>query len=398
MPDTIDATGLTVKTAAEITADLNSGLQGIYGTDINIDSNSPDGQEIGILTQQAVDIRELAVAVNSGFDPDQAVGTVLDQRVTINHIQRLGGTYTIQPITIVVTATVTLPGLDASFNDPNGTGYTVQDGSGNKFILASTVTLVAGTYPLSFRAQNIGNVNSPVNTITLPVTIINGVQSVNNPNAALTIGQNQETDAQLRTRRQQSPAIASNGFLNGLLAKILNLSGVTEAVLYQNTGSVVDANGIPPHSMYLVVAGGANSDIANTIYQNISFGAGMYGAQNFTITTASGGIFVAQWDVPAAENLFLRFTIHRTNPNFTFNIPAIQAYIIANLKYVIGQLAETSQPTEIASEAVAAGGGGGVVIAMALSNDNVTFSNYLTPATLASQWTLDASRIYITVA
>lgn len=397
MPDIINANGLQVKTATEITSALDSGVAQIYGADSNVDQNSPDGQMIGILTQMAVDIRELAVEINAGFDPDQAIGAILDQRVTINHISRQGGTYTIQPIDIVVSSVVTLQGLDASFPDPNGTGYTVQDGSGNQFILSSTVTLIPGTYPLNFRAKQVGNVNVTINTINIPVTVVLGVMSVNNNSAALTIGQNQETDAQLRTRRQQSPAISSNGYLNGLLAKILALTGVTEASLYENVTSSIDANGIPAHGMWLIVAGGSSADIANVIYRAKSAGANMKGDISFNITTISGALFVAMWDVPAAENLYIRFTILTTTYGFTFNQDTIAQYIVDNLKYNIGDLAETSLITDIARDAIASQGGGGVPIAVAISNDNVTFSNYLNTNTLKHQWTLDPSRIYITV-
>jgi hypothetical protein len=46
------------------------------------------------------------------FDPDNAVGVVLDQRVAINGIQRQAGTYTVTPITVVTSQSVNLYGLD----------------------------------------------------------------------------------------------------------------------------------------------------------------------------------------------------------------------------------------------------------------------------------------------
>ena len=161
MPDTFDATGLTVMTATEITTALVTGLQGIYGADIQTDQNSPDGQFIGIVTQMAVDIRELLVSINNGFDPDQAIGAILDQRVTLNNIKRYGGTYTLQPIDVTVSKTVTLAGLDANAASPTGTGYTIQDENGNEFILLDTTTLTAGTTSLSFRAAQLGAINLP---------------------------------------------------------------------------------------------------------------------------------------------------------------------------------------------------------------------------------------------
>ncbi len=397
MPDIINASGLTVETSTEITAAIVAGMQLIYGTSINTDQNSPDGQMIGILTQMAVDIRELIVSVNNGFDPDQAIGAILDERVTINNIQRQGGSYTIQPITINCNTTVTLPGLDAAANNPNGTGFTVQDSSGNQYILQNTVTLTAGVYPLNFRAKLVGLVNVPVNTLTVPLTIVQGVTSVNNPSSAITVGQNQETDIQLRTRRARSPALLSSGYLNGLLAKILALSGVTEAVLYENNSGTTDSNGIPAHSIWLIVGGGASVDIANTIYKNKSFGGGMTGAVTYNITTVSGGLFVAKWDVPVSENLYIKFNLKKLVTGFTFNTATIASYIATNLVYAIGQIAETSGITLSAIAGIASQGGGGVPIDVLVSVDNATWLDYIATATLASQFTLDPSRIFITV-
>ncbi len=397
MANIIDANGLQVDTSAEITASLVAGLQGIYGSDINVDQNSPDGQNIGIITQIVTDILELATSINNGFDPDQAIGVILDQRVTINNVQRQGGTYTVQPIDITVSTTVTLEGLDSDFSDPNGTGYTVQDSSGNQFILSNTATLTAGVHTVDFRAKQIGDVNVPVNTIINPVTIVIGVTSVNNSSAAVSVGQNEETDPQLRTRRQQSVALATTGYLNGLLAAVLSLPGVTEAALYENNTGVTDANGIPPHCIWLIVAGGSSADIANAIYLRKSYGCDMKGSIHVDITTASGSLFVAKYDEPVAQDLYVKFSIQTTVTGFTFSQSAIKSYMVDNLVYGIGEFAETSRITTVAVAAIASQGGGGVPVLVQISSDGITYTDYLVTDTLASEWTLAVARIDITI-
>lgn len=397
MPDILDATGLTVKTFTELVTGLTTGLQGIYGADINVDQNSPDGQEIGIFSQAGVDVRELIVDTYNSFDPDRAVGTVLDERVAINNIQREGGTFTIQPIDITVNATITLAGLDADFNNVNGTGYTVQDNAGNQFILENTVTLTAGTSTQNFRAAKIGVVTPIVNTITNPVTIVIPVTAINNPAAALFIGQNQETDAQLRVRRSKSVALGSTGYLNGLLGAILNLPGVVDAVLYQNVTSITDVNGIPGHCIWLVVDGGSSSDIGNTIYDKISGGCNMRGDQSLTITQESGNTLTVRWDNPVAEDLYIEFNIQKTVSTATFDTVAIQNYIVANLSYDIGAFAETSSITAVALAAINAQGGQGVPVDVKVSDDGSTWVDFLEPSTIDKQFTLAANRIDITV-
>lgn len=399
MTSQITANGLSIDTLDAITQSLVNGFKNIYGANINVDQNSPDGQMIGIFAQATEDLLEFIANVNNSFDPDQAQGVLLDQRCAINNIERLGGTYTIQPISVTVNQTVTLDGLDANFDSPTATGYTVQDSSGNQFILQTTTTFTAGTTVANFRAALIGVVSVPINTITTPVTIVQGVTGVNNPNAAITVGQNEETDAQLRTRRAQAVANATTGYLNGLLAKIQALSGVTEAVLYENDTGSTDANGTPAHTVWLIVAGGSNSDIANTIYENKSYGCGMRGAQTFNITTANGTIFVAKWDNPTPETLYIKFTIQTvpSGSGFSFNTTTIAASMASLLQYGIGQVAETSLITAAAVAAIAAQGGGGVPLLVQISIDNATWTDYLTPTGINYQWNVAAANIDITV-
>lgn len=396
MVDVINANGLTISSLNEIIDDLETGLRTIYGADINIDQNSPDGQLINIIAQAAIDVRELAQQIYNGFDPDKAVGRVLDERVVINNIERQGGSFTIVPITIVVDRTVTLSGLDANFNSINGTGFTIQDDAGNQFILVDTETFTAGTYSRNFRARNIGAVETTVNTITNQTTIVLGVVSVNNPSAALEIGQNEETDAALRVRRQRSVAIASNGYLNGLLGVVLNLDGVTDAKLYENITNAVDANGIPAHGTWLIVEGGANTDIADAYYAKKSFGSDMKGIVEVDITTASGDIFTVKFDRPTAADLYIRFDIQPTTLTPTYDLDDIKAYIVANLSYNIGDFAETSSITTIAAAAIAAGGGGGVAVNVEISDDGLAWVDYLAVADLDEQWVVDTTRITIT--
>jgi uncharacterized phage protein gp47/JayE len=396
-PDILDAEGLQVKTAQEIRSDLETGLRAIYGQDINLDQNSPDGQQVGIITQIATDLRELLVAVNNGFDPDRALGRLLDERVVINNIERVGATYTTINISITVDQTVTLEGLDENYNDPQATAYTVQDNAGNQFILADTDTLTAGTHSLTFRAKEIGQVETTIGTITNPVTIVLGVTGINNPAAAVTIGQNEETDAQLRVRRQRSVANSANGYLNGLLGLILSLDGVTDAALYENYTDVEDSDGIPPHAIWAVVEGGANQDIGETIYERKSYGCNMKGTVEVPIETASGQQFVAQFDRPTSQNLYIQFEIKRTNPNHVFDLSVIKNYIEDNVLYQIGEFAETSLLTSAAVLGISSQGGGGVPINMEISDDGYVWVDFLEVNALDDKWVIDADNIDITV-
>jgi uncharacterized phage protein gp47/JayE len=396
MPDLLDASGLQTKTLPEIITDLEDGLKVIYGTDINVDQNSPDGQLINLFAQAARDLRELLTSINNGFDPDQALGKLLDQRVVLNNILRQGGTFTIQPIDITTDRTVSLDGLDADFNDPDGQGYTIQDDAGTEWILIDSVVLVAGTISKNFRARTIGLVETIVGTITNFLTIVLGVTAVNNSVGALQVGKNEETDTELRLRRQQSIAIASNGYLNGILAAVLNIVGVTDANIFENVTNSVDADTIPAHGIWLIVEGGANTDIADVLFDKKSAGADMKGVVTVDIITQSGAIFTAKFDRPDPEDLHIRFDIEKTDPSATFDQPAIKAQMVQDLTYSIGETAETSRVTAQAVQAINDNGGGGVPLNVEVSDDGAVWVDFLEVPAKDDQWVLDVARITIT--
>lgn len=322
MPNALTALGLQLATREEWIDFFTQAWEKIYGSDVNLESDTPDGQMMNIMVQVILDLQDLVASVYNGFDPDSAVGNVLSQRVTINGIQRQAGTYTITPITIVVSQSVNLYGLDQEDQDV----YTIEDNEGNRWELMETQLGVnAGTHVFDFRAAVPGEQLTIPNTITVPVTVVIGVVSVNNPTSYTTLGINEETDAQLRLRRQRSVSLASQGYLPGLLAALENINGVTSAFVYENTTDITDGDGIPGHSIWVIVAGtGSDEEIAQAIYTKRNAGCGMFGSQSYTVTQVDGSPFIVNWDNVLTKNLFIKFDVSSIDGVLQPNIQAIR--------------------------------------------------------------------------
>lgn len=362
MPNSLTAAGVTVASQAELVATLTAGYQAIYGAGINVDADTPDGQQINIYAQSQADMGDLVLQVNASFDPDQAVGVILDQRCAINGVRRQGGTFTVTNITIVTSQSVNLYGLDQTAQPI----FTVQDNQGNQFQLQITqLGLAAGTSVLSFQAANPGAVLTVPNTITSPATIVLGVTSVNNPTAASVVGVTAESDQNLRVRRQKSVALSSQGYFDGLFAALNNINGV-QANIYENDTGLTDANGVPGHTIWVVVAGsGAPADIANAIYTKRNAGAGMKGSQSFNVTQADGSIFTVFWDDVLPENVFISLTLQSIDGITPPNIAGILTYLADNLTpnvateiniTEIGTLVQKANPnTVVASSGISNG-------------------------------------------
>lgn len=320
MPDELNEDGLQVKTLDEIREELVADLQAIYGDDINVDPNSQDGQQLNIYAQGGVDLREVLQQINANFDPDQAFGRVLDQRVAINAITRNGGTYTLAPVEITTDDALNLIGLDDQSDELNPTVanlYTVKDDAGTEFYLLDSISIVgAGTESLTFRAAAIGAVEIQVNTITEPVTVIAGITGINNPSGPLSEGVNEESDADLKVRRKGSVAVPSTGYLDGIEASLANLDGVSVARVYENDTNATDSDGTPAHTIWAIVEGGDDTEIGEVIYKKKSSGSGMRGSETVDIVRPNGSLFTANFDRPGQEDLYIRFSIELIGGGF----------------------------------------------------------------------------------
>lgn len=306
MPNILDADGIQTQSREDLIAWFQAKYIEIYGPDIDVSSSSPDGQQIAIFVQTIVDLEDLLVQIYNSFNPNTAIGTQLDQRVAINNIQRQSGTYTETPILVTVSQALTLYGLDQDSQPV----YTVADNEGNNWLLKETQTPAGpGSDTYTFRAENQGRVLTVPNTITVPVTIVLGVTSVNNPSTYSVLGQNEETDAALRIRQQQSTQIRSQGFYNAITAALANVTGVTSVNVYENYTDTVDANGVPGHSIWVVLTGtGDPEEIANAIYAGRTAGCGMVGSVTFNVLQQDGTYFTIYWDNATSEALPIKFT------------------------------------------------------------------------------------------
>lgn len=328
MPNQITSTGLQTKTYSELLADFTASLQAIYGADINISQDTPDGQLINIFIQAILDNLDLLTQVYNNFDPDKAFGTTLDQRVAYNGIQRLAGTRTITNISVTVAlgslTGITLKGVDLNPDDP----YTISDNAGNEFELITTQNITAnGVYVYDFRAKNIGAVYTIPNTITNPVTIVLGVDAVNNPTTYTSLGINEETDAQLKVRRQISVSLSSQGYRSSLLAALLNINGITGAYVYENNSDSVDVDGTDGHTIWVIASGGTPVEIADAIYRKRNAGCGLRGAQTYAVTQPNGSEFIVRWDNVVTESLFIAFDASSLDGVTSVNTVEIQSQL-----------------------------------------------------------------------
>ena len=399
----ITSEGLEVMSYDNILQFAQDNLNSIYAQDgdsINFDSSTPDGQATNIAAQLGTDARELATGVYNSFDPDKCTGSVMDSRYALNYLFRKGGTFTVQNIDVTVNRTVSLQGLDGSYNDVNAASYTVSDDAGNLWYLIDSATITAGTTPLPFRSQNYGSYQPVIGTITNQVTKVLGVTSVTNSVAPTTLGVEQETDPQFNLRRNRSTSVRGQNSNDAMLGQILELDGVSDADTFINIPGEDDHDSnLPDYSVWVIVEGGANSDIAEVIYQNYT-GLVMYQSGTLDVSvdvpSISTQVFNVKFNRANPIPLYIRFN-YQPAPGSTgiYNEDGIKEYIAENLLFTLNEAAETSKVTNIASEAINANGGGGYALNVEISTNGTTYTDYIPSASRQNKFVVDTTRIII---
>ena len=262
---TVDSTGITAPDYADIFSYFQETYRGIYGQDVYLEPDSQDGQFLAVLAQAVHDCNSAAVTVFNAFSPATAQGEGLSRVVKINGISRQSASYSTVDLLLTGTAGTTIS---------NGVA---QDAAGQKWSLPATVTIPSGgTVTATATAQTSGKVAAAAGSITQVATPTAGWTAVTNP-AAASPGADVETDAGLRVRQSTSTALPSLTVLEGLIGAVAAVPGVTRYAAYENDTSATDSNGIPSHSISLVVEGGDSHTIGETIAAKKTPGAGTYG-------------------------------------------------------------------------------------------------------------------------
>jgi uncharacterized phage protein gp47/JayE len=343
----IDGSGIQIQSYQDIlNAIINGtpdipGMISIYGSDINVASNTPDGNLINIFALSKEDVLQLCVGIYDSFDPDQARGVALDSLAQLCGIARKGGSYTEVSVVVTATQAVSIYGLD----NLSESTFTISDTNGNEFYLKLSQSIaVAGTYPLDFRAADVGYVQAAPNTITNIVSVTPGISAVNNPAEPTLIGADQETDANFRVRRQNSVSIPAQGSYYGLYAGLLSLTGLNQAVVYVNNTTSTDAKSIPAHSIWVIVDGGTAAEIGAMINNYLPLGCGMKGSSTVAVSQIDGTVTTISYD--AATYQSFHATMHVTSKSSAaIDTAAIATYFQTN--YLLG----IYQPADITAMA-----------------------------------------------
>jgi len=229
--------GVQASTQAEIMRNLATAYRTIYGEDIELEPNTPDGQVIGIFAQMMSDYSELMLNLFASLFPSMAEGNYLDWNLDLINMRRVTGS----------------PAAVNLRLDFEGT-YDIEAGSyvaaiqGVNFTNDKAIT-TAGLY--AFTAADSGSMqfvqNEPVNVITPVIGITASYAST------ISNGAEYESDTNFR-RRWRDKVMNRSRSATQIAMAIEQIDNVEDCKVYDIYGGSYD--GIPTNSIYAVVRKG----------------------------------------------------------------------------------------------------------------------------------------------
>lgn len=290
---------------------------------------------IGIIAERWAELWELGEAINSSLDPDAATGASLDSLAALTGTFRdpasksaviltLTGTPGTDVLTGSAASTVSTQVQFVTENDAEiallpswvaSTAYVIGNrvtnssrayvcitsgtsaGSGGPTTTSSDITdntvhwryIGEGTGAVDVDA--LASITGPLIAESGDITVIDtpvfGWDSVINLLDA-DPGSDIETDAELRTKRRLELTSSGDATADAIRADLLQVEGVTFVNVFNNNTDTTDADGVPPHSVEILVQGGDDQDIWDAIGTAVPVGIGTFGGEVGTFTDDEG--------------------------------------------------------------------------------------------------------------
>ncbi len=283
-------TGFVSPTIDQLTNDISTQYLTTIDPNLDLAPDMPMGQSLAISANRELLLWNVIGTIYAALDPDAAEGILLDNVGSLRGVRRRSATYSfLYGVQLALAATTTVN---------SGATISVSGNPSSVWVLLTTVTSVGeGTYIADFQSQVAGPQVANYGTATIIGTPTTGWTAVTNPTDAAQ-GIPEDTDTTYRLRQLEELGAASVGPVDGQRAAILNITGITSAFVFENTGNVIDGNGVAPHNTHAIVYSTSlsiptnNSPLANEIAQAIwdhkSAGNGTTGGIYGTIVDTAG--------------------------------------------------------------------------------------------------------------
>jgi uncharacterized phage protein gp47/JayE len=302
----VTATGFVSKPLEQILESLGARQRSTLSANLNTDPKTPAGQLNGIFGAELREGWEVLQDVYNAQNPDTNGGVSQDAVAALTGTVRKSENKSALPMRLSLAAGATVPAGAVVARDL-GSGV---PSTTDRFVAPSAVTNAsgsAGAFDLVFEGETEGPLFAPAGPLLI-VTPVSGWTSA----AALsdaTLGRLDETDPELRLRREQELHTPGSGTVPGLYTALSQLAGVLSVAVYENEGDAPDADGRPAHSVEAVVEGGDDQLIAETLWANKTTAVQLVGDEVVDVVDSQNRLRAVRFNRPMPLLVYLEIDI-----------------------------------------------------------------------------------------
>lgn len=300
----VTATGFERPTVLELKKQFEDDQRAEISASLDLSTDTVIGQINGIFARHLGIAWEAIETVYHGFDPDAAEDFLLIALCKLTGTPQRPASQSEVDCVVDLDGGATLLAGD-SFGSINGrpdVRWTPK---------ADYTAPSDGMHTVRFVAENTGPVVGATGTITVIATPVVGWNSITNPGDA-TLGRVIDSDATLRTRREQQLTRAGSSTVDAIAADLEALEDMETVTMFENVTDLPDGNGLPPHSFEAVVFdNGAigNNLIAQTIWNTRPAGIEPFGTLSGSAVDAENVIRSVPFSRSAEQTVYLTFTM-----------------------------------------------------------------------------------------
>lgn len=207
----------------------------------------------------------------------------------------------------------TVAGTSHASTPVSGTGGDIIDGTVHWKMIMDDIA-AGGAVDVTAIATETGAITAVAGDIVSIDTAVSGLEKVTNLEDA-TPGRDRATDEELRTLREQELGGAGQSTADAIRAAVLRISGVKSCTVFENPTDVTDADGMPPHSVEVMVqttwAAGDPSDqlIFDAIQENIAAGIVSTGSTSGTALDEEGVSKTVKFSRPTTKVIYVKLNL-----------------------------------------------------------------------------------------
>lgn len=322
----IDETGYVRPTYDELLALRIEEAKEFFGDDIDTSNASPLGKYIRLGVKHLAEAFEGQEQIYYARFPHTATGQSLDRLMPFANISRNNATRAEHLIGFVGNADYEIP-----------VGFLVGTIGDETFYLVNPVKLDSeGKGQGIVQCTELGTVgNVKLGTITEIINPDVNVTGISHDDIE-TIGEDKESDADLRDRFDVAIEGSSSGTALAIRGAVMRVNGVRSCIVTENDTDSVDEDGRPPHSfeVYVHAQESARLGIAEAIFSKKPLGVPSYGTTSETIVDVQGNDKIVYFTPVADTPLHITLKV-ATDDEFELNgVEQIKAALMSYVNHL----------------------------------------------------------------